>query len=110
MIIVLKPNATEKQIQHVLGKIKELKFKVDINRGAERTVVGVKGKIDDAARIQLQTIEVFPGVEKIVIISAPYKMVSRQYKAQNTVVDVGGGEDRRKRRGHYGRSLHGGEP
>jgi len=90
MIIVLKPKATDKQVQHVIDKIKELKFQVDLNRGAERTVIGIKGKIDDASRILLQPLEAFPGVEKVVVVSAPYKMVSRQYKAQDTIVDVKG--------------------
>ena len=90
MIIVLKRNATEKQIQHVLDKIKALQFHYDVNRGEERSVIGIKGKIDEAARIQLQPIEAFPGVEKVVIISAPFKLVSRQYKARDTVVTVDG--------------------
>ncbi len=90
MIVVFKPKATEKQIQHVLDRVKELKFQVDLNRGAERTVIGIKGKIDDPARVLLQPIEAFPGVEKIVVISAPYKLVSRQYRSQDTVVEVGG--------------------
>lgn len=90
MIIVLRPDATEKQIHHVLEKVKEFGFQIDLNRGAERTVIGVKGKIDEVARIRLQPIEAFPGVEKVVIISAPYKLVSRQYKSQDTVVEVKG--------------------
>ena len=92
MIIILKPDATEKQVHHVLEKVKEFGFHVDLNRGAERTVIGVKGKIDESARIKLQPIEAFPGVEKVVTVSAPYKLVSRQYRSQDTVIDVGGVE------------------
>jgi len=92
MIIVLKPGATEKQVHHVLEKVKEFGFQTDVNRGAERTVIGIKGKIDQVARLRLQPIEGFPGVEKIVTVSAPYKLVSRQYKSQDTVIDVEGVE------------------
>ena len=92
MIIVLKPEATEKQIHHVLEKVKEFGFQVDLNRGAERTIIGIKGKMDQVARLRMQPIEAFPGVEKVVIISAPYKLVSRQYKPQDTLIDVGGTE------------------
>ena len=92
MIIVLKPEATEKQIHHVLEKVKEFGFQVDLNRGAERTIIGIKGKMDQVARLRMQPIEAFPGVEKVVIISAPYKLVSRQYKPQDTLIDVEGTE------------------
>ncbi len=90
MIIVLKPEATEKQIHHIVEKIKELGFQIDLNRGAERTIIGIKGKIDQVARLRMQPMEAFPGVEKVVIISAPYKVVSRQYKPQDTIIDVAG--------------------
>lgn len=90
MIIVLKPNATEKEVHHILERVKELGFQHDLNRGTERTIIGVKGKIDEAARQRLQPIEAFPGVEKIVHITASYKLVSRQYKPHDTIVDVGG--------------------
>ena len=90
MIIVLKPEATEKQISHVLEKVKALGLKVDVNRGAERTIIGIKGKVDEVARLRVQPLEAIPGVEKVVVISAPYKLVSREYKPHDTVVDVDG--------------------
>lgn len=90
MIVVMKLEATEKQIAHVLEKVKTAGFKTDVNRGEQRTVIGIKGKIDEAAGLHLQTLEASPGVEKIVIISAPYKLVSREYKSHDTVVDVEG--------------------
>ena len=88
MIIVLKPEATEKQIAHVLEKVRELGFKVDVNRGAERTIIGIKGKVDEVARLRVQPFEAIPGVEKVVVISAPYKLVSREYKPHDTIVEV----------------------
>ena len=90
MIIVLKPEATEKQIAHVLEKVKALGLKVDLNRGAERTIIGIKGKVDEVAKLRVQPLEAIPGVEKIVVISAPYKLVSREYKPHDTVVEVDG--------------------
>ena len=90
MIIVLKPEATEKQIAHVVEKVKALGFKVDISRGAERTIIGIKGRVDEVARLRVQPLEAIPGVEKVVVISAPYKLVSREYRPHDTVVEVGG--------------------
>ncbi len=87
MIIVLKPRATKKQLEHVLRKIKALGLKTIVSRGTERTIVGVIGA-EDALRAQ--PLEVFPGVEKVMPILKPFKLVSREFKPEPTVVDVSG--------------------
>jgi len=88
MIIILKPNATKKQTQHVVEKIKELGLKPMVSEGIERTIIGVIGS-EDALRVQ--PLEVFPGVEKVVPVLKPYKLVSREFKPENTVVKLGSG-------------------
>ena len=87
MIIVLKPEATESQVKHIVSKVKALGLKPMISRGMERTIIGVIGEED---LLRVQPMEVFPGVEKVMPILAPYKLVSREFKPSETVVDVGG--------------------
>jgi len=87
MIIVLRPDATQKQINHIVGKVKALGLKPMVSKGVERTIIGVIGEEDI---LRVQPLEVFPGVEKVMPILAPYKLVSREFKKEDTVIDVGG--------------------
>ncbi|MDP2941931.1 MAG: 3-deoxy-7-phosphoheptulonate synthase, partial [Candidatus Omnitrophota bacterium] len=87
MIVVLRPDATESQIKHLVEKIKSLGLKPMISKGVERTIIGVIGE-EDVLRVQ--PLEVFPGVEKVMAILAPYKLVSREFRHENTVVNVDG--------------------
>ncbi len=87
MIIVLKSDATKKQITHVVERVKALGLKPVISQGVERTVIGVIGPED---LLRVQPLEVFPGVEKVMPVLKPYKLVSREFKPENTVVDVAG--------------------
>lgn len=88
MIIVLKPDATKQQINHVVNKIKELGLKPMLSEGKERTIVGVIGEEDKA---RLAPFEAFPGVESVVPIQKPYKFVSREFKKENSVIKIGPG-------------------
>jgi len=87
MIIVLKPNATKRQISHLVEKIKALGLKPMLSEGTERTIIGVIGP-EDVLRVQ--PLEVFPGVEKVMPVLKPYKLVSREFKPQSTIVDIDG--------------------
>lgn len=86
MIIVLKSEATEAQIQHILEKTTKLGLKANISRGVERTVIGLIGP-EDVLRIT--PLEVFPGVDKVIPVLAPYRLVSRQFKKENSIVKIG---------------------
>jgi 3-deoxy-7-phosphoheptulonate synthase len=88
MIIVLRPDATEQQIDHIVEKVKRLGLKPMISRGEERTIIGVIGPEDV---IQSQPLEVYPGVEKVLPILKPYKLVSRDFRKEGSIVDLGGG-------------------
>ena len=88
MIIVLRPTATKKEIDHIVEKIHSLGLKTMISRGVERTIIGVIGEEDI---LRIQPLEVFPGVEKVMPILKPYKLVSRDFQKEDSVVDVGGG-------------------
>ena len=88
MIIVLKPKATKKQIEHLIERIKALGLKPMVSKGTERTIIGVIGS-EDVLRVQ--PLEVIPGVEQVMPVLKPYKLVSREFKPEPTIVDVGGG-------------------
>jgi len=88
MIIVLRPDATESQINHIIDKVTKLGLKPMVSRGTERTIIGVIGPEDI---IQAQPLEVYPGVEKVIPVLKPYKLVSREFKKENSVIDLGGG-------------------
>ena len=87
MIIVLKPDATKKQLDHLLERIKALGLKPMVSKGTERTIIGVIGP-EDALRVQ--PLEVIPGVEKVMAVLKPYKLVSREFKPEASVVNVNG--------------------
>ncbi|MBI4597583.1 MAG: 3-deoxy-7-phosphoheptulonate synthase [Candidatus Omnitrophica bacterium] len=87
MIIVLKPDATKKQINHVIERIKALGLKPMVSQGTERTIIGVIGPED---QLRVQPLEVIPGVEKVMPVLKPYKLVSREFKPEASVIDVGG--------------------
>ncbi len=86
MVITLKPGTTEKGIQHVLDKIKELGFTPHVSKGAERTIIGVIGENAIGSREIFQAMFI---VESVMPISRPYKLVSREFKSEDTVVKVG---------------------
>jgi len=85
MIIVLRADATEDQINHIVEKTKKLGLKTNISRGVERTVIGVIGP-EDVLRVT--PLEVFPGVEQVIPVLAPYRLVSREFKKENSTIKV----------------------
>ncbi|MFA5976246.1 MAG: 3-deoxy-7-phosphoheptulonate synthase [Elusimicrobiota bacterium] len=88
MIITLKPVATKAQIETITKKIRELGFTPHTTHGKELTVIGVIG---ENAILTRDIFEAMDGVETVSPISKPYKLVSREFKKDNTVVDVGNG-------------------
>jgi len=87
MIIVLKPEVTEQEIEHLVDRLRSLGLKSQIMKGEERTVVGVIG---DERILQNQPLSVFPGVESVTPILAPWKLVSREFQPHDSVIDVAG--------------------
>lgn len=87
MIIVFKPTATDQDIDHVTDRLRDLGFRSQISRGEERTIIGVIG---DERILDSQPLSVFPGVESVTPILAPWKLVSREFQKRETTIDVGG--------------------
>jgi 3-deoxy-7-phosphoheptulonate synthase len=88
MIIVLRPDATKKQIEHIIEKVKKLGLKPWVSRGVERSIIGVIGEED---LLRIQPLEVFPGVEKVMPILTPYKLVARDVKKEGSIINIGKG-------------------
>src|SRR5437660_9385301 len=86
MIIVLKPNSTEKEIDHILERIHELGFKPHLSRGEHRTIIGVIG---DENKLHAEPLEAIAGVEQVLPIMKPFKLASREFHKADTVVSVG---------------------
>jgi 3-deoxy-7-phosphoheptulonate synthase len=80
MIIVTRPDATEEQIGHIAERIAEWGLKTEISRGALRTVIGVIGSED---AIREKPIAAMPGVESVMPVLKPYKLVSREFRGGN---------------------------
>lgn len=88
MIIVLRPDATEEQIGHIIEKVQKLGLTPHVSKGTERTIIGVIGP-EEVLRVT--PLEVFPGVEKVMPILAPYRLVSREFRREDSVIDLGKG-------------------
>ena len=88
MIIVFKKGASQAEVDHVIKRIEKLGLKAMVSKGVERTIVGVIGPEDI---VRVQPLEVFSGVEKVMTILPPYKLVSREFKKEGSVVGVGKG-------------------
>jgi 3-deoxy-7-phosphoheptulonate synthase len=85
MIIVLRPDVTTEQIDHVVSKLTDLGMEPHVSSGTERTIIGVIG---DDRKLSMCPIEAIPGVERIMPILKPFKMASRDFRAQRTIVKV----------------------
>src|SRR5437868_7409142 len=86
MIIVVRPNSSPEQIDHILERIQELGFKPHVSRGELRTIIGVIG---DENKLQAEPLAAIPGVEQVLPILKPFKLASREFHAADTIVAVG---------------------
>jgi 3-deoxy-7-phosphoheptulonate synthase len=81
------PGHTEEQLQAVIRRIEEMGYSCHLSRGVERTIVGAVGSKD---KTPLQVLEQMEGVEAVIPILRPYKLASREFKREGTVVNVEG--------------------
>ncbi|MEM7535527.1 MAG: 3-deoxy-7-phosphoheptulonate synthase [Chloroflexota bacterium] len=86
MIIVMKKNATQPQIEAVVHRIESLNKKVHLSRGESRTIVGVIGA--DEHLIENHAFDVLEGVEKSMRIMKPYKLASRDFAPEDSLIHV----------------------
>ncbi len=93
MIIVMKPSASEEEINRVVEKLNSLGFGVHMSKGEVHTIIGAIGN----KKLLVEPIEVLPGVSQVIPVRKPYKRASREFHPLDTVIDMGtfkiGGEN-----------------
>jgi len=89
MLVVMRAHAGEEDIARVCEKIESLGFRPHVMPGAERTAIGITG---NHGPVDAAEFESLPGVAEAIPVSKPYKLVSREVKPDNTVVDIAGVE------------------
>lgn len=85
MILVIKNDISQEQFDHIINKIRELGFTPHISRGVKKTIVGLIG---EQAEKYKEIFESMEGVEHISEIENPFKLASREFKEENTIVKV----------------------
>ena len=88
MIIVVSPEATPEDLDHIIARIEETGRQAHISAGTERTIIGVIGP--DAPELQ-DMFETMLHVESVYRVTKPYKLVSRDFHPDNSVIEVGKG-------------------
>lgn len=92
MVVVMEPHATENNIQNVIQHLRDMGFEIHRSDGVTHTIIGAIG---DKTGIDTRQLQVLDGVHEVIRISEPYKLASRSFKKENTVVrirdvDIGG--------------------
>src|ERR1700752_5370270 len=89
MLVVMKAHATDEQVRAVCEKIEKLGYRPHAMPGAQRTAIGITG---NRGEVEQGTLEEMPGVQEVIKVSKPYKLVSRDIKEDNTVIRFAGTE------------------
>jgi 3-deoxy-7-phosphoheptulonate synthase len=85
MIVVMKTGSSHDAISKVTKRIEDFGLKAHISEGVDHTVIGVLGKVFPELR---DTLELLPGVEQVILVSKPYKLSSREFHPQDTIVNI----------------------
>jgi len=85
MVVVMNENAVEEQIQSVIARLVEMKFDVHRSTGVIQTVLGAIG---DKRGVDPRNFELMPGVHEVLRITTPYKLASRTFHPQDTVIKI----------------------
>src|SRR4030088_1355553 len=89
MLVVMQAHATDEQVRAVCEKIEKLVYRPHAMPGAQRTAIGITG---NKGEVEQGTLEEMPGVQEVIKVSKPYKLVSRDLKQENTVIRFAGTE------------------
>ena len=87
MIVSMREDATQKEIDHVVERVRGAGYQAHLTCGTEKTIVAAVGS--GGRRNEIEALRAAPGVEDVVSISTPFKLVSKQAKPERTVVRVG---------------------
>lgn len=86
MLIVMQPQATEEDVEGVVGRLHSIGAEAHVSKGKFRTVIGAIGDDTEIARLPLEALE---GVERVVPVLKPFKIVARESQEHPTIVEVG---------------------
>jgi 3-deoxy-7-phosphoheptulonate synthase len=94
MLIIMRTTATHEQVENVVARVEQYGLRAHLSHGTERVIIGAVG---DGRPVSQDEFAVLPGVDRVVPISRPYKLASREFSPENTrfrlgQVEVGGGE------------------
>jgi len=89
MIIITRPNVTDAEVDHIRERIESVGMRTHLSRGERRTIIGCIGDESLLEGVPLLSV---PGVESVTPVLKPYKLASREFAADPTVVHVGGRE------------------
>jgi 3-deoxy-7-phosphoheptulonate synthase len=87
VIVNMSENATDKEIDHVIERIREAGYQPHVTRGTTRTIVAAVGS---GRRHEIEALQVAPGVDNVVPIAQPFKLVSRQVRPERSIVKING--------------------
>jgi 3-deoxy-7-phosphoheptulonate synthase len=87
LIVVMRSGAGREEVRAVIARLEALGFAAHLSEGKERTVIGAIG---DRSVLEAASLEAMPGVERLVPIRQPFKLASREFQRESTVVSVGG--------------------
>jgi len=87
MVIVMEAGAAEEKIEFVVAELTQRGFDVHRSTGSTQTVLGVVGKVEE---IDTREFELLDGVQEVVRVTQPYKLASRTFRPERTIVDVKG--------------------
>jgi 3-deoxy-7-phosphoheptulonate synthase len=94
MIIVMKSGASDKEVTEITRRIESAGLKAHLSQGTQHTIIGVIGQIFPGLK---DTLENLPGVDDVILVSKPYKLASREFHPQDTIIKIGniaiGGEE-----------------
>lgn len=86
MIIVMNHGSQKEEIQGVINRLEDMGFLIHLSEGVDRTIIGVIG---DKSRLADCALEAWPGVEQVVPVMKPFKMVGRDFHPDDTIIRVG---------------------
>ena len=89
MVIIMKSNHTQTQLERAIREMESAGVKVMVSKGSETTILGAEG---NAAKIDREKMEQLPGVDRVMTVSEPYKMANRKYHPDDTVITLPNGK------------------
>src|SRR5690554_4904287 len=89
MIIVMRPDSTEDDVQGVIARLAERSYGHHLSRGESRTIIDAIGAPDDEKEVVAGQLSILPGVEHVVPILKPYKLISREHNPRPAAVMIG---------------------